>query len=75
MVSDDSDLGLISDKLRLISIDEDDNSKPVETSIPDIMSSDEEFARRLQVLFVDPLLHICVFCYLIYQVEIYLCYL
>ncbi|XP_047943261.1 peptide-N(4)-(N-acetyl-beta-glucosaminyl)asparagine amidase [Salvia hispanica] len=48
MVSDDSDLGLISDKLRLISIDEDDNSKPVETSIPDIMSSDEEFARRLQ---------------------------
>ncbi|KAG6415594.1 hypothetical protein SASPL_123007 [Salvia splendens] len=45
MVSDDSDLGLISDKLRLISIDEDDNSKQVETSIPDIMSSDEEFAR------------------------------
>ncbi|KAG6418110.1 hypothetical protein SASPL_120309 [Salvia splendens] len=72
MVSDDSDLGLISDKLRLISIDEDDNSKPVETSIPDIMSSDEEFARRLQVLFVDPLLHLCAVCYLIYQVEIYL---
>ncbi|KAL1558837.1 Peptide-N(4)-(N-acetyl-beta-glucosaminyl)asparagine amidase [Salvia divinorum] len=48
MVSDDSDLGLISDKLRLISINEDDNSKQMETSVPDIMSADEKLARLLQ---------------------------
>ncbi|XP_057798309.1 peptide-N(4)-(N-acetyl-beta-glucosaminyl)asparagine amidase [Salvia miltiorrhiza] len=48
VVSDDSDLGLISDKLRLISIGEDDNSEQVETSVPDLISSDEEFARLLQ---------------------------
>ncbi|KAL6585138.1 Peptide-N(4)-(N-acetyl-beta-glucosaminyl)asparagine amidase [Orobanche minor] len=48
MVSDDSDLESISDKLRLISIDEDDKSKHVETSLPDVMSSDEELARLLQ---------------------------
>lgn len=47
-MSDDSDLELISNKLRLISIDEDEKSKQVETSVPDVMSSDEEFARMLQ---------------------------
>lgn len=49
MVSNDSDLELISDKLRLISIDEDDKSEQVETSVHDLMSSDEELARLLQV--------------------------
>lgn len=48
MVSNDSDLESISDKLRLISIDEDDKPKQVETPVPDLMS-DEELARLLQV--------------------------
>ncbi|KAL6496960.1 Peptide-N(4)-(N-acetyl-beta-glucosaminyl)asparagine amidase [Orobanche gracilis] len=47
MVLDDSGLESISDKLRLISIDEYDKSKHVETSLPDV-SSDEELARLLQ---------------------------
>lgn len=59
-MSDDSDLELISNKLRLISIDEDEKSKQVETSVPDVMSSDEEFARMLQVLFVEFILLLCV---------------
>lgn len=49
MVSNDSDLELISDKLRLVTIDEDDKAEQVETSVLDLMSSDEELARMLQV--------------------------
>ncbi|KAK4491085.1 hypothetical protein RD792_001807 [Penstemon davidsonii] len=47
-VSDDSDLKLISEKLRLVSIDEDDGSKEEEKSVTNFLVSDEELARMLQ---------------------------
>ncbi|KAG8363779.1 hypothetical protein BUALT_Bualt19G0057800 [Buddleja alternifolia] len=48
MVLDDSGLELISDKLRLVSIDEDEKGKEAEKSVADFMTSDEELARMLQ---------------------------
>ncbi|KAI3473915.1 hypothetical protein Pfo_028109 [Paulownia fortunei] len=47
-VSDDSDLESISDKLRLVSIGEDERPKEIEKSVADFMTSDEELARILQ---------------------------
>ncbi|KAL8028776.1 hypothetical protein ABFX02_14G182900 [Erythranthe guttata] len=47
-VSDESDLESISDKLRLVSIDEDETSKEMEKSADDFVISDEELARKLQ---------------------------
>ncbi|KAL8555090.1 hypothetical protein ACS0TY_003044 [Phlomoides rotata] len=46
-VLDDSDLQSVTDKLRLVSIDEDEKPKQVEQSAADFMS-DEELARMLQ---------------------------
>ncbi|KAL3634698.1 Peptide-N(4)-(N-acetyl-beta-glucosaminyl)asparagine amidase [Castilleja foliolosa] len=47
-VSDDSDLDSISNKLRLLSIDEDTKAKEIEKSVADLVISDEEFAKMLQ---------------------------
>lgn len=49
MVSDDSDLESISDKLRLVNIDEDEKAKATDKSADDFTISDEELARKLQV--------------------------
>ncbi|XP_011091955.1 peptide-N(4)-(N-acetyl-beta-glucosaminyl)asparagine amidase isoform X3 [Sesamum indicum] len=48
MLLDDSDLNLISEKLRVVLIDEDEKAKEMETTTADLMTSDEELARILQ---------------------------
>ncbi|KAL2230928.1 UNVERIFIED_CONTAM: Peptide-N(4)-(N-acetyl-beta-glucosaminyl)asparagine amidase [Sesamum indicum] len=54
MLLDDSDLNLISEKLRVVLIDEDEKAKEMETTTADLMTSDEELARILQILdFTD----------------------
>ncbi|KAL0413246.1 UNVERIFIED_CONTAM: Peptide-N(4)-(N-acetyl-beta-glucosaminyl)asparagine amidase [Sesamum radiatum] len=50
MLLDDSDLNLISEKLRVVSINEDEKAKEMEKTTADFMTSDEELARILQVL-------------------------
>lgn len=47
-VLDDSDLQSVTDKLRLVTIEEDEKPEQVEQSAADFMS-DEELARMLQV--------------------------
>ncbi|XP_058738639.1 peptide-N(4)-(N-acetyl-beta-glucosaminyl)asparagine amidase [Vicia villosa] len=47
-ISTDSDLATISDKLRLVSIDDDGDSQQRESSSNQFLKSDEEFARLLQ---------------------------
>ncbi|KAL8166642.1 hypothetical protein V2J09_008141 [Rumex salicifolius] len=59
IVSDDSDLTSICDRLRVIEINDDEGEKQVEPSCSndqlaaELMKSDEEFARMLQIVGVD----------------------
>ncbi|KAL0455283.1 UNVERIFIED_CONTAM: Peptide-N(4)-(N-acetyl-beta-glucosaminyl)asparagine amidase [Sesamum latifolium] len=48
MLLGDSDLNLISEKLRVVSINEDEKAKEMEKTTADFMTSDEELARILQ---------------------------
>lgn len=58
---DDSDLASISNKLRLVSIDDGEEEKPV----AEVANSDEELARMLQVLVLKKrhcvLIFTCIF--------------
>lgn len=49
VVSEDADLASVAEKLRLVSIDEDEETKKKENSEPKVAMSDEELARLLQV--------------------------
>ncbi|XP_031127728.1 uncharacterized protein LOC116029827 [Ipomoea triloba] len=48
VVSEDADLASVAEKLRLVSIDEDEETKKKENSEPKVAMSDEELARLLQ---------------------------
>ncbi|GFP92964.1 peptide-n(4)-(n-acetyl-beta-glucosaminyl) asparagine amidase [Phtheirospermum japonicum] len=48
MVSDDSDLESISNKLRVLSIDEDEKAKEMKKPVAEFVTSDEELAQMLQ---------------------------
>ncbi|CAA0815586.1 Peptide-N(4)-(N-acetyl-beta-glucosaminyl)asparagine amidase [Striga hermonthica] len=48
MVLEDSDLESICNKLRLVSLEEDEKAKEVEKPVADFVTSDEELARMLQ---------------------------
>ncbi|GER55406.1 peptide-N(4)-(N-acetyl-beta-glucosaminyl) asparagine amidase [Striga asiatica] len=48
MVLEDYDLESVCNKLRLVSIEEDENAKEVEKPVADFVTSDEELARMLQ---------------------------
>lgn len=51
MVTSDSELESIADKLLLVSLEEDEKDRKMENLDSDVITSDEELARRLQAGF------------------------